>query len=195
MNVQLSERIIVLVGPSGGGKTQVADALKQQLPINRVITCTTRSPRPGEVDGREYHFLDRESFCSRIFNGDFAEYDTTRPELYGMLSEDVGRALDSTSLVVLVLNIVGAETIARIYPGAQVFCITAPPEQLIDRLTKRGDPEGRIPGLQAELEFLENSCVRDVIHNIDGELEGTVRQICDIIKVRLNVPLCGKPRC
>ena len=83
--------LIVVSGPAGSGKTTLCSSLTGACPqgIRRVITCTTRAPRPGEVDGVDYHFLTRESFEQQVAAGVFLEHAHVHGNLYGPRAADV----------------------------------------------------------------------------------------------------------
>lgn len=183
----------MLLGPSGGGKSDVARRLVRDALFRRVITCTTRCPRPGEVDGVDYYFLSREEFNRRIFNSEFAEFDTSRSELYGTLHKDVRGAIDSSELPLLVMNIVGAEAIVRDYPEAIVFFLAVPIEQLIVRLKLREMSEEsraeRLAGLRSELRCAMSPCVRYIINNEDGRILEAVETIQMIVERTIGRPL------
>lgn len=195
----MSERVVVLVGVSGGGKTMIAEELERLIGLKRVTTCTTREPRPGEIHGKHYYFLSVDDFQDRVKRGEFAEHDPSRKDLYGTLREDIDRQINSSELALLVMNIAGAKEIARQYPGAQVFFITAPIEQLLRRLDERPMSEKsrkeRKEGLLEELRGATDHCVRDIILNTDGNLSVAVQQIIDTIVRRTNSPFNGKPLC
>src|ERR1051325_9239432 len=82
--------IFVLSAPSGAGKTSISTRIVAQMPdVVQVVTCTTRAPRPGEQDGREYHFLSRRTFEQRVAVGDFLEWAVFNGQLYGTLRQSV----------------------------------------------------------------------------------------------------------
>jgi guanylate kinase len=193
------ERLSVIVGPSGSGKTTIAPLVAAQIGAKRVITCTTRFPRPGEVDGVHYRFLHPADFLRRISCGEFAEHAIVHGSHYGTLSQDLDRALiSSRDLFVLVLDIQGAETIAQKYPGAQVFFITASLEELMQRLKARDgddDSEKRIAALAQELLGASSPAVSHVIMNTQGNPGAAAQQICRIILDKVNPTLSQMPRC
>ncbi len=104
---------MVVSGPAGSGKTTLCARLTEAYPqaIRRVITCTTRAPRPGEVDGVDYHFLPRESFEQQIAQGVFLEHALVHGNLYGPRAADVAQHLDAGFDALLNVDVQGAATI------------------------------------------------------------------------------------
>ena len=105
--------LIVVSGPAGSGKTTLCSRLTAAYPqaIRRVITCTTRAPRPGEVDGVDYHFLARAEFEKQIAAGVFLEHATVHGNLYGPRAKDVAAHLDAGFDALLNVDVQGAATI------------------------------------------------------------------------------------
>jgi guanylate kinase len=147
--------LIVVSGPAGSGKTTLCSRLTEAFPqaIRRVITCTTRVPRPGEVDGVDYHFLTRESFERQISAGVFLEHAVVHGNLYGPRSADVAAHLDAGYDALLNVDVQGAATIrakgeadARLAAAlVTVFIRVSDPVELRRRLAGRGtDPADEI---------------------------------------------------
>ncbi|HYG24832.1 MAG TPA: guanylate kinase [Verrucomicrobiae bacterium] len=104
--------LILISAPSGGGKTTLCEALLKARPeMTRVITCTTREPRPGEVDGRDYFFLDANSFLKRVQAGNFLEHATVYGNSYGTLKSEVLEKLRRGRDVLLNIDVQGAATV------------------------------------------------------------------------------------
>ena len=131
---------MVITGPSGVGKGTLIRRLLTEVPGLVVSTsATTRSPRPGEIDGREYHFLSRSEFDSRVEAGDFLESAEYAGNLYGTLNSELKNRGDAIRAVVLEIETLGAATIRRKVPGAiQMFIAPPSPESLRQRLVGRG---------------------------------------------------------
>ncbi len=147
--------LIVVSGPAGSGKTTLCSRLTDAYPqaIRRVITCTTRAPRPGEVDGVDYHFLARAEFEKQIAAGVFLEHATVHGNLYGPRAKDVAAHLDAGLDALLNVDVQGAATIraqAASNPRlaaalVTVFVRVLDPVELRRRLTGRGtDPVDEI---------------------------------------------------
>ncbi len=127
-------------GPSGAGKGTVIALVKER--IDRVATsvsATTRLPRPGEVDGREYHFIDRPAFERAVAAGDFLEWVEYSGNLYGTLRREVESKVAAGDDVILEIELVGARAVRRTLPEA-VSVFIAPPSmaELAQRLRGRG---------------------------------------------------------
>ncbi|MCK9345312.1 MAG: AAA family ATPase [Candidatus Pacebacteria bacterium] len=186
----MSERIVVIVGPSGAGKTKHSAALEKRLNTKKVISGTTRDPRPGEVNGVDYYFFSRVEFVEAARRGEFVENAEVHGHLYGTLRDDLDSMLATGALVLLVVDIQGVESIARIYPEAQTFFITAPKEDLIRRINERDISEEkkqeRIAKLDDELLDIHNPFIKHGIRNSDNDdPEDVVQKICDIIVARV----------
>jgi guanylate kinase len=139
--------LLLISAPSGAGKTTLGDGLLRQNPtLRRVITCTTRAPRPGEVDGVDYHFLSREDFAARIEAGEFLEHATVYGRSYGTLSQSVRNLLAQGMDALLTIDVQGAESVRRLAAldetlGAALvtlFLCPASRPELVRRLAGRG---------------------------------------------------------
>jgi guanylate kinase len=104
-------RLLVVSGPSGVGKSAVAARLLLDRRFGRAVTATTRAPRKGERNGRDYVFLDAEEFVRRERAGWFLEYATVYGQLYGTPREHVEKVLASGRHCVLVVDVQGAATL------------------------------------------------------------------------------------
>lgn len=133
--------LIVISGPSGVGKGTVRDALFQMKghDLTFSVSMTTRQPREGEVDGREYFFVTRDEFEERIKEGKFLEYTEFVGNYYGTPLDKVNEALKDGREMVLEIEVEGAKQVRKIMPDA-VFIFIAPPTigDLEKRLNKRG---------------------------------------------------------
>ncbi|PWU10909.1 MAG: guanylate kinase [Verrucomicrobia bacterium] len=104
--------LILISAPSGGGKTTVVHQLLAARPdMTRVVTCTTREPRPGEVDGVDYYFLTAASFLKRLQAGNFLEHAIVYGHSYGTLKSEVLGKLRQGKDVLLNVDVQGAATI------------------------------------------------------------------------------------
>ncbi len=114
--------LIVLSAPSGGGKTTLCERLMAADPnVVRSVSCTTRAPRAGEVDGQSYIFLSREEFEKRAARDEFLEYARVHGNYYGTLEKAVEDLLAKGRDVVLTIDVQGAEIVRKI--AAKEACI------------------------------------------------------------------------
>ncbi|NDJ21277.1 guanylate kinase [Nostoc sp. B(2019)] len=130
-----SGRLIVLTGPSGVGKGTLMRSLLQRHPeLYYSVSVTTRSPRPGEIDGKNYYFISRSKFEQLIAQGEFLEWAEFAGNYYGTPREAVLNQIRSGKLVVLEIELEGARQIRASFPGALSIFILPPS---FDELEKR----------------------------------------------------------
>jgi len=140
--------LLVLAGPAGSGKTTLCERLVATQPgIARVITATTREPRPGEVDGKDYHFLTPEQFEAKVAAGEFLEWAWVHQKhRYGTLRAAVLGPLAAGQSLVINVDVQGVENFRRAAAAAPALAralrtvfVTVPEPELRRRLAARGD--------------------------------------------------------
>ncbi len=177
--------LMVVSGPSGVGKGTIVKALlKRRSDIVESVSCTTRPPRDGEVDGREYHFLSKEEFARRIDEGDFLEYDEHFGNFYGTPKSFVRKSLENKS-VVLEIDVVGALNAKKAFPDSMLVMIAPPSvEELKRRLVGRStetaeEIEKRLSRLEYELskkDQYDHVVVNDELERAIGEISRLIDQ-------------------
>jgi guanylate kinase len=132
--------LFVVVAPSGAGKTSlVAKLLESDSNIRLSISYTTRAPREGEVNGREYHFIDRAGFEKMIAAGEFLEHANVYGNYYGTSKRWIEQQLDGDHDVLLEIDWQGARQVQRIFPEMVAISIMPPSiSELRRRLEDRG---------------------------------------------------------
>ena len=176
----------MVTGPSGVGKGTLIAMLRERIPDLAVsVSATTRRPREGEEDGRDYFFLSEEEFVRKVDRGEFLEHARYSGNLYGTLREEVEAKAERGSGVILEIELQGARQVRASMPDAvQVF--VAPPEfeTLRARLEGRGTDEpaaiaARLEVAASELEArdeFEHQVVNDELELAADQLEAVVRQ-------------------
>jgi guanylate kinase len=129
----------VLSAPSGAGKTTIARLLLDRRDdVGYSVSCTTRAPRPGEVDGVDYHFLTREAFDAAVERGEFAEWAEVHGRMYGTLVREVKAVIDRGQHVMLDIDVQGArQVVQRFLDAVTIFVVPPSAEALVARLAGR----------------------------------------------------------
>lgn len=180
-------KLVVMSGPSGVGKTTVLRRLFAvcSLPLRASVSATTRPPRPGEVDGVDYHFLSEEVFQIRRERGEFLEcYEVYNSGWwYGTLKTEVTTGLEAGQWVVLGIDVHGAFSVVGQYPDAiTIFLRPRSLEELEMRLRGRGTEDEEVVQRrldQARSELAMADWYRYQV--INDDLDRAVREICDIL--------------
>jgi guanylate kinase len=130
---------IILSSPSGGGKTTIARRLlAARADVGYSVSCTTRAPRPGEVDGRDYYFVSLEEFAAARDRDEFAEWAQVHGQLYGTLRREVARVLGAGRHVIMDIDVQGALQFAATFPeSVLIFVLPPSAEVLLTRLRAR----------------------------------------------------------
>jgi len=136
--------LLLVSGPSGSGKTTLCRRLTDEDEAHYSISCTTRTPREGEIDGKDYHFLSKDDFKSRIDAGEFLEHAEVHQNYYGTLKSEVLDRLAAGTDVVMDIDVQGADQV-RSCPDTQIkmamidlFVMPPSEAELRARLTGRG---------------------------------------------------------
>lgn len=186
--------IFVITAPSGAGKTTLVLALLAAEPnVQLSVSYTTRQPRTGEIDGKDYHFVDRETFLGMVNHGDFLEHAEVHGNLYGTSQSWINEAVAGGRDLLLEIDWQGAQQVRRLFPDAiGVFVLPPSAEILERRLRNRGkDSEDsivkRLANAREEIAHVEefdyaivnehiDEAVRDIIAIVRAERIRLVKQ-------------------
>jgi len=141
-----SGNLFIICAPSGAGKTSLVNALLEREPdIELSVSYTTRPPRAGEEDGREYHFVSRDVFLAMASRGEFLESAEVHGNLYGTSQSWINERRATGRDIVLEIDWQGAQQVRRLVPGAIGVFIVPPSLQILrKRLTARGQDSAEV---------------------------------------------------
>jgi guanylate kinase len=180
---------VILSAPSGGGKTTIAKALLARRPdIGYSVSCTTRQPRPGEIQAKDYYFLSRTEFLGKRERGEFAESAEVHGNLYGTLRSEVLRVLESGQHVLMDIDVQGAVQFTRVFPQAvTIFILPPSADVLLERLRMRQteSPQQLADRLQSALQELQSVDEYEYVV-VNDNLDQAVQRVAAIIDAEVS---------
>lgn len=185
-------KVFVITGPSGVGKGTLISKLLDRVPgLELSVSATTREPRDGELDGRDYHFLTPDEFDRRIEHEDFLEFATYSSNRYGTLRSEVRKRLDAGQSVVLEIEVQGARQVrAAMRESIQVFIAPPDPAVLRERLESRGADTAAAIDARLEVAEQELAAQGEFAHCvINADLESAAADLEGIVRAELGLPL------
>ncbi|MEO8157804.1 MAG: guanylate kinase [Betaproteobacteria bacterium] len=173
--------VFIVCAPSGAGKTSlVAELLRRDRGVRLSVSHTTRAPRPGEIDGRDYHFVSRPAFEAMIGRGDFLESAEVHGNLYGTSQAWIDEQTAGDVDIVLEIDWQGAQQVRRlIAQSIGIFILPPSPDTLRRRLTDRGQDsaaviERRLEAARGEIAHLAEFDYVMINNNFDEAVEDLV---------------------
>jgi guanylate kinase len=183
--------LLVISGPSGVGKTTITRAVVERLDAVFSVSATTRPTTPADVPGRDYHFVDSETFERMIAGDELLEHARVYDEWYGTPRQPVLDALDAGRIVLLEIDVQGAMQIRRALPEAfMVFVLPPDDAALLERLRRRRrEDEARIQRrfreAQDEIVLAHESGVYDLFV-VNRDVDTCVEEVCRAVRTRLS---------
>ena len=189
----MSKNLVVLSAPSGTGKTTICkELLKRNKNWKFSVSATTRPPRDGEVDGKDYIFMSNQKFDHYAKFGDFLEWEWVHGNKYGTLVEELEDVIDGNEVMLLDIDVKGGCNIMEEYPDNTFSIFIEPPgfdipeKKLVleERLLKRGNEQttqikNRLKRFEKEMEFIDRfniSFVNDDLKEAIVEVEKAIKE-------------------
>jgi len=180
----LRPRLTVVSGPSGVGKSSVVGQLRRLEPdLYFSVSATTRAPRPGEIDGNHYHFVDSAEFDRMTAEGLLLEWAEFAGNRYGTPREPVERALAEGRPAILEIELQGARQVRAAMPEARLVMLMPPSwDELVGRLTGRGtETEDAVAARLAQAERELAAAGEFDVRLVNADVEVAARQLLDLI--------------
>ncbi len=182
-------RVFVITGPSGVGKGTLIRGLMERIDgLELSVSATTRAPRPGEIDGVDYHFLSREEFDRRVARGDFVEHADYAGRSYGTLRTELEQRVSAGVPVVLEIEVQGARQVRAAMPEAvQVFIAPPSLQALRTRLIGRGTDDAEEVERRLKVAEQELAAQREFGHVVvNDRLDDALDQLETIVARELD---------
>ena len=178
--------IVLISGPSGVGKDSVINKLRDNFnSINVIVTVTTRSIRPGEIDGKDYIFVDQKDFERMKKNNEFLEHANVYGNQYGVPKDQVKSALSGGEDALIKADVQGANTIMKLEPSVlSIFIMPESKNDLEKRLTKRMTESKEALKVRldtAMTEIDQSGNFEFIVYNKEDRIEQTLEEIEKII--------------
>jgi guanylate kinase len=181
-------RLTVLAGPTAVGKGTVSGFIREHYPeVLLSVSATTRAPRPGEVDGVHYYFVDDAEFDRMIRDGELLEHATVHNSYrYGTPRRPIERALDEGRSVLLEIDLQGARQVRESMPEARLIFLLPPTwEELVRRLIGRGTEDAAEQQRRLETAKVELAAQDEFDHKVvNHDVAEAAREVVDLMKVR-----------
>jgi guanylate kinase len=178
-------KLFIISGPSGAGEDSVIEELERYLPIEKVITTTTRKKRPHESQGNPYYFVSMEKFKKEIAKNQFFEYTRQyNDQFYGVTKEEIKRVINSGKIGIWKIEYKGVMTAKKLIPQVIAILIMPPSLKILEqRLLKRGESKKFIQErMDYTKEWLRHKNVYDYeVVNRERKLDKTVEEVKRII--------------
>jgi guanylate kinase len=180
--------IFIISGPSGSGQDSVAEGLKKLLPIERVVTSTTREMRDGESHGFPYYFISQKEFKNKLKNDEFAEYaQEYNNQFYGVTKDELKRVADSGKIGIWRIEYQGVITAKKKFPEIKSIFIAPPSLEVLKKRILKRDPGVSEEFIKERMEYTKGFFKHEDIYdfkvvNEEGKLEETVVKVAEIIK-------------
>ena len=179
-------KLVVITGPSGVGKSTIRQEVIRRTGATYSVSATTRLPRAGEADGRDYYFVDRHAFQRMIDDDELLEWAEVFGQRYGTPAAPVKQAVGQGRTVILEIDVQGGLQVHRKMPAATFILVLPPGEaELARRLAGRGSEDAaaaakRLAVARKEIETAERSGAYKY-RVVNDDLEQAVRRVVDII--------------
>ncbi len=186
----MKNNIFIISGPSGAGEDSVIKGIKKLFSVEKIITTTTRTIRPGEIDGRDYYFVSKPVFKQMIKNGKFFEWaEEDNGQLYGGTLAEIERVKNSNKIGLWKIDYKGVIAAKKLLPEAISIFIYIPLNTIKKRLKNRKNCskefiKSRIDYAQG---WFDNEEIFDYkVENVENKLDETIKKIANIIKNNQN---------
>lgn len=181
------KNVFIISGAAGSGKDSVIDGLQSILPLERIVTSTTRQRRPFESEGNPYYFLSHEDFEQKIKRGEFIEHsENENGGLYGVTRSELDRVTDKGGIAIWRVDWKGVIAIKKLYPEIPAIYISAPLAILETRLRSRDTSKDESyfqERMAYTREWLNHLDIYDYqVENEEGKLAQTIEEVAIIIK-------------
>ena len=178
--------LLIISGPAGSGKGTVNSLLLERDDFVYSVSATTRSPRPGELNGVNYHFISREEFSDAIASGDMLEYTEYCGNFYGTPKRRALEILESGKNVILEIEVDGARQVKEKFPDA-VLIMLLPPSFSTQEARLRGRATETEEKIKARLartreELCDLSIYDYIVYNLDGKVAEAAEDILSIVR-------------
>ncbi|MCA9364634.1 MAG: hypothetical protein KC736_01950 [Candidatus Moranbacteria bacterium] len=181
-----AKNIFIISGPSGAGEDSIIDGLAKFMPIERVVTTTTRQPRQGESEGNPYYFISKEKFEEKIAENGFVEYARQyNDNIYGVTFDEIERVKNSGRIGIWKIEYKGVETAKKLFPGIIAIFITVESLSVLeDRLRRRGASEEYIKERMVYTkEWFNHTDIYDyTVTNVENKLDESIQKTATIIQ-------------
>ena len=190
--------VVVISGPSGSGKGTVVELLKKNPKIFLSVSATTRTPREGEEDGKQYHFLSQDEFLKRLENGGMLEHNFYCGNYYGTPLLEINEQLEQGKDVLLEIDVNGARQVKEKLSAVTVFLLPPSLQELKNRLCGRGTESNemidcRLKQAASELQHIEDydyTVLNDDVSLAASRIEAIIQ--AEKCKTEMNRELWGE---